>query len=156
MRQARAPSDSSGQTWPTFLRNQPSQIWACDFPQTYDLVFRAIFVFVIAEYGSRRLVRFGVTRNPTDGRVAQQLRIAMPFGKSPHFLIRDNDCKYGASSALVDKGTGIEVLRTPYCAPKANAVCERFPGSLRRECLDHFLILGEQHLHSVVRVPRVL
>ena len=64
--------------------------------------------------------RFGVTRNPTDVWVAQQLREATPFGEGPRFLIRDNDCKYGASFARVAKGTGIEVLRTPYGAPKAN------------------------------------
>jgi transposase InsO family protein len=84
--------------------------------------------------------------------VAQQLREATPFAEGPRFLIRDNDRKYGASFARVAKGTGIEVLRTPYGAPKANAICERFLGSLRRECLDHILILGEGHLHRAVRV----
>jgi putative transposase len=142
---------SSKQTWATFLRNHASQIWACDFLQTYDLFFRTVFVFVIIELGSRRVVHFGVTRNPTDQWTAQQLREATPFGKGPRFLIRDNDNKYGDSFAQVADGTGIEVLKTPYRAPKANATCERFLGSLRRECLDHVLILSERHLHRVLR-----
>jgi len=80
----------------------------------------------------------GVTRNPTDEWTAQQLREAIPFGEVPRYLIRDNDSKYGDSFDRVT--AGIEVLRTPYQAPKANAICERFLGSLRRECLDYFLI----------------
>jgi transposase InsO family protein len=142
------------QTWATFLRNHASEIWSCDFLQTYDLFFRAVFVFVIIELGSRRLVHFGVTRNPTDAWVAQQVREATPFGEGPRYLIRDNDNKYGDRFATIAKGTGIEVLRTPYGAPKANAICERFLGSVRRECLDHFLILSEPHLHRVIKEYR--
>jgi len=108
-----------------------------------------VFVFVIIELGSRRVVHFGVTRHPTDMWVAQQLREATPFGAKPRYLIRDNDRKYGASFDRA--AAGIEVLRTPYKAPRANAVCERFLGSLRRECLDYFLILGEKHLYRVVK-----
>ena len=110
-----------------------------------------MFVFVIIELGSRRLVQYGVTRNPTDEWVAQQLREATPFAQGPRYLIRDNDSKYGATFARVASGTGIEVLRTPYGAPKANAICERFLGSVRRECLDHFLILSERHLYRVTK-----
>jgi transposase InsO family protein len=142
---------SPKQSWGTFLRNHASEIWACDFLQTYDAFFRTMFVFVIIELGSRRLVHYGVTRNPTDAWVAQQLREATPFGDGPRYLIRDNDNKYGASFAGVAAGTGIEVLRAPYGAPKANAICERFLGSIRRECLDHFLILSERHLQRVMR-----
>jgi putative transposase len=142
-------SRPSSQNWATFLRNHASHIWACDFLETYDFFFRTIFVFVIVELGSRRLVHFGVTRNPTDRWVAQQLREATPFGEGPRYLIRDNDDKYGDSFKRVT--AGIEVLKTPYRAPKANAICERFLGSLRRECLDHILILSERHLHQVVK-----
>jgi transposase InsO family protein len=110
-----------------------------------------VFVFVIIELGSRRVVHFGITRNPTDQWTAQQLREATPFGEKPRFLIRDNDSKFGPSFTRVAKGTGIEVLKTPYRAPRANAICERFLGSLRRECLDHFLILGERHLRRLVK-----
>jgi transposase InsO family protein len=141
--------NSSSQDWATFLRNHASQIWACDFLQTYDIFFRTIFVFVIIELGSRRVVHFRVTRNPTDQWTAQQLREATPFGEKPRYLICDNDDKYGDSFEQVT--AGIELLKTPYKAPKANAICERFLGSLRRECLDHILILSERHLHRVVK-----
>jgi|GEM_PF-2090649 len=139
------------QTWATFLRNHAIEIWACDFLQTYELFFRSLFVFVIVDLGSRRLVHFGVTRNPTDAWLAQQLREATPLAQGPRFLIRDNDSKYGAAFARVPAGTGIEVLRTPYRAPRANAVCERFLDSVQRQCLDHILILGDRHLHRVMR-----
>jgi len=147
VRKPRSPK----QTWATFLRNHASEIWACDFLQTYDLLFRSLFVFVIIDLGSRRLMHFGVTRNPTDAWVAQQLREATPFSQGPRFLIRDNDRKYGKLFARVASGTGIEVLRTPYGAPKANAICERFLGSVRRECLDFFLILSEHQLHRMMQ-----
>jgi len=139
------------QTWATFLRNHAKEVWACDFLHTYDLFFRSLFVFVIIELGSRRLVHFGVTRNPTDAWLAQQLREATPFAQGPRFLIRDNDSKYSKLFARVASGTGIEVLRTPYGAPKANAICERFLGSVRRECLDFFLILSECQLHRMMQ-----
>jgi transposase InsO family protein len=139
------------QTWATFLRSHARQIWGCDFIQTYDVFLRTLFVFVIIELGSRRLVHFGVTRSPTDAWVAQQLREATPFGEGPRYLIRDNDRKYGGLFATVASGTAIEVLRTPYRAPKANAICERFLGSVRRECLDYFLILSERHLYRLMK-----
>lgn len=100
---------------------------------------------------SRRVVHFGVTRSPTDAWVAQQLREATPFGQAPRLLIRDRDSKYGGVFTAVAVTSGIGVLRTPYQAPKANAICERFLGSVRRECLGQILILGEQHLYRVIR-----
>jgi putative transposase len=142
---------SSQQRWRTFIHNHASEIWACDILQTYDLFFRTLFVFIIIELKKRRVMHFGVTRHPTDKWLAQQLREATPFGEGPRFLIRDNDRKYGSSFASVAIGTGIKVLHTPYRAPKANAICERFLGSLRRECLDHFILLSEWHTHRIVK-----
>ncbi len=139
-----------GQSWATFLRNHAHEIWACDFLQTYDLWFRCVFVFFIIEIGSRRVVHVGVTRSPTQAWVAQQMRNVTPGGTAPRFLIRDNDGKFGKEFDNVAKGTGIKVLRTPYHAPKANAFCERFLGSVRRECLDHTLILSTGHLERVL------
>ncbi len=140
----------SGQIWGTFLRNHASEIWACDFLQTYDALFRSIFVFVIIELGSRRVVHVNVTRHPTDAWVAQQLREATPFGEGPRFLIRDNDKKYGDQFQHVVDGADIDLLKTPVEAPRANAFCERFMGSLGRECLDYMLILSERHLRCIV------
>jgi putative transposase len=145
------PVTSGNQTCATFLRNHAVDIWVCDFLQTYDALFRTVFVFVIVELGSRRVVRFNVTRQPTDAWVAQQLREATPFGDRPSYLIHDNDGKFGSQFAAVAEGSDIEILLTPVEAPRANAICERFIGSVRRECLDHFLILSERHLHRVMK-----
>jgi len=150
MRSERSPR-GRGQTWATFLRNHADDIWACDFLPVIDLRFRALFAFFIVDLGSRRVVHIGVTRHPTDAWVAQQLREATPFGASPRFLIRDNDGTYGSQFARVAAGSRVEVLRTPIRAPRANAVCERFLGSVRRECLDHLLILHEGQLCRVLR-----
>ncbi len=152
MRSARPPQPRRpGQTWATFVQNHAHAIWACDFLPVIDLGFQSIFAFFIVDLGSRRVVHVGVTRHPTDAWVAQQLREATPFGTAPRFLIRDNDGKFGAQFARVAAGSRIEVLRTPVRAPRANAICERFLGSVRRECLDHLLILNENQLHRVLR-----
>ena len=137
MRAARPPRPPGRcQTWATFLRNHAHEIWACDFLQVIDLGFRSLFAFFVVDLDSRRVVHVGVTRHPTDAWVAQQLREATPFGTAPRFLLRDNDGKFGAEFARVAAGSRIEVLRTPIRAPRANAACERFLGSVRRECLD--------------------
>jgi putative transposase len=153
MRQARRglPPERKSQTWATFLANHAHEIWACDFVQTYDLFFRTIYVFFMVELGSRRVVHFGVTRSPSDAWVTQQLREATPFGEGPRFLICDNDGKFGDQFERVAEGTGIDVIHTPVEAPKANSICERFIGSVRRELLDHILILSERHLRRKVK-----
>jgi len=152
LRAARPPQPGGrGQTWATFLRNHAHETWACDFLPVVDLGFRSLFAFVVVELGSRRVVHVGVTRHPSDAWVAQQLREATPFDQRPRYLIRDNDGKYGPAFARVAAGSRIAVLRTPFRAPRANATCERFLGSVRRECLDHVLCLGEGHLRRVLR-----
>src|SRR6266498_4898776 len=88
-----------GQPWATFLRNHAPEIWACDFLQVTDLLFRPLFAFFVVEHGSRRVVHVGVTRHPTDAWVAQQLREATPHGERPRYLIRDNDRKFGSAFA---------------------------------------------------------
>jgi putative transposase len=140
----------SGQTWATFLRNHMHQIWACDFLQTHDIWFRPLFAFFIIELGSCKVVSVGVTRNPSSSWVAQQLRNATAFGVGPRFIIRDRDDKYGGDFDRVARGVGTRVLKTPVRAPKANAFCERFMGSVRRECLDHLIVLGERHLFETL------
>ena len=150
LRAALAPRPR-GQAWATFLRNHAHGIWACDFLPVTDALFRPLFAFFIIDLATRRVVHLGATRHPTDAWVAQQLREATPFDQRPQYLIRDNDRKFGAAFARVAEASGIEILRTPYRAPRANAVCERFLGSVRRECLDHLLILGERHLARVLR-----
>jgi putative transposase len=144
------PPRPAGRTWGTFLRTHGREIWACDFLQLTDLFVRPVFALVVVELGSRRVVHVGVTRSPSDAWVAQQLREATPEGTGPRFLIHDHDAKYGPAFARVAASSGIDVILTPVRAPRANAVCERFLRSVRRECVDHVLILGERHLQRVL------
>jgi putative transposase len=139
-----------GQKWATFLRNHAGQIWACDFLQVTDLFFRPLFAFFMIELKSRKVIHVGVTRSPSDAWVAQQLREATPYGQAPKYLIRDNDRKFGSCFARVATTSGVKLLKTPYHAPRANAICERFLRSVRQECLDHLLILQEKQLQRVL------
>jgi putative transposase len=149
MRGVRSPRQR-GQTWTTFLHSHAKDIWACDFLQVTDLFFRSLFAFFIIDLHSRRVIHVGVTRAPTDAWTAQQLREATPFGQSPKYLIRDRDSKFGSCFARVAATSSIKILKTPYHLPRANAICERFLGSVRRECLDHLFILHEKQLDRVL------
>jgi len=144
------PRGQQGQTWGTFLRNHTHEIWACDFLQLYDAWFRPIYAFFIVTHGNREVVHVNVTRSPTDAWVAQQLREATPYDRAPRFLIRDNDGKFGRDFAAAATSANIDVVPIPPRSPNLNAICERFLGGLRRECLDHVLILGEDHLRRVL------
>ncbi len=132
-----------------FLRNHT--VWACDFLQIHDIWFRPIFAFFIVDVNSKRVVHVGVSRNPTEQWTAQQLRDATPFGDAPRFIIRDRDGKFGSSFDRVAMCANMRVLKTAVRAPLMNSVCERFLGSVRRECLDHVLIVGQRHLLHVLR-----
>ena len=139
-----------GQTWSTFLQTHAQQIWACDFLPLTDLFFRSLFAFFIIELKSRKVIHVGVTHSPSDAWTAQQLREATAYGVGPKYLIRDNDSRFGVTFTRVAKTSSIKILKTPYHAPRANAICERFLGSVRRECLDHLLILQERQLQRVL------
>jgi putative transposase len=150
LRGARPPR-RAGQSWATFRHNHAQGIWACDFLPVTDLLFRSVHAFFVTDLATRKIVHFGVTRHPTDAWVTQQLREATPFGRHPKHIIRDNDSKFGPAFTALDAATGIEKVRTAYRAPKENSCCERLLGSVRRECLDHLLILNEAHLRRVLR-----
>src|SRR5207237_2081786 len=122
---------------------------ATRFLVTY-LFLRSLFAFFIVGLQSRKVIHVGVTRAPTDAWVAQQLREATPYGQAPKYLIRDNDSKFGSCFARVATTSAIKVLKPPYQAPRANAICERFLRSVRQECLDHLLILHERQLQRVL------
>jgi putative transposase len=140
----------TGQRWSTFLRNQAAAIWCCDLFEVRDLWFRCHFVFVVMHLGSRKILRAATTQEPTSGWLAQQLRELTPFGQGPKFLIRDNDAKFGRAFNAVATAVGTRVVQTPVMAPKANCYAERLIGSLRRECIDHLLILSESQLQKVL------
>jgi len=140
-----------GQTWATFLRNHAPDSWACDVLPVTDLLFRPLCACFVVELATRRGVHLGATRQPTDAGIAQPLRAAPPCGQRPRSLIRDNDGKCGPACARVVAASGITLLRTLPRAPRANAVCERFLGSVRRARLDHVLVLGERRRSRVLR-----
>jgi putative transposase len=149
MRSVRTPQPG-GQNWATFLHKHASHIWACDFLQVTDLFFRPLFAFFIIALKTRQVMHVGATRSPTDAWVAQQFREATPYGQAPKYLMCDHVSKFGSHFARVATTTNIKLLRTPYQAPRANAICERLLGSVRRECLDHFLIIHEQQLQRAL------
>jgi putative transposase len=130
LRRARPPRPR-GQKWSTFLRNHAPDSWACDFVTVTDLFFCSIYAFVLVELATRRVVYVGVTRHPSEAWVAQQLREATPFDQRPSYRIRDNDARFGPAFARVAAGRGIEIVRTPYRAPRANAFCERVTSNYR-------------------------
>ena len=147
------PPDTAptGQKWSTFLKNHSSEIWACDFLPVTTLFFKQFYAFFIVKQGSRKVVHFAVTRHPTQEWVTQQLKEATPFEQKPKYLIRDWDSRFGHKFDEVAKASGIEILKTAYRTPKMNSICERFLGSVRRECLDHLFILSERQLSRVLK-----
>jgi len=149
MRVVRSQSPT-GQTWSTFLKAQGQNIWACDFLSVVTLFFQTLYVFVIVPVGSRRVVHVNATARPSDEWVAQQLREATPFEETAKHLICANDTKFGPAFEAGAKTCGLEVIHTPYEAPRANAICERFVGCVRRECLDQVLVVGNRQLVRVL------
>ena len=124
---------------------------ACDFLVVITAAFRTLYVFLVVEIGSRQILHHNATAHPTVEWTLQQFREALPGGHPYRFVIQDRDCIFSES---VDQGLanlGVRVLRTPVRAPKANSVCERLGGSLRRECLDFLIPFNERHLQMTIR-----
>ena len=141
---------TSSQNWRTFVRNHAQSIAACDFLVVVTARFRTLYVFLLMEVGTRRIVHCNVTAHPMATWTLQQLREAIPSDHSYRFLLHDRDTIFSAEVDQQLKAFGVRVLRTPVRAPKANAYCERLVGSLRRECLDFMIPLGEKHLRRIV------
>jgi transposase InsO family protein len=147
----RGPAWSRGQTWRTFLRNHAHHLWAADLLTVPTLTFKTLYVLVFIAHGRRELVHVNVTAHPTAAWVWRQLIEATPWALKPRHLRHDRDGVYGRDFPQRARRIGIDAIATPVYAPKANAIAERVIGTLRRECLDHVIILDEQHLASVVR-----
>jgi transposase InsO family protein len=139
------------QPWLTFLRNHMPVSWGMDFFTVPALRSQILCVFVILSHSRRRVVHFGVTAHPTMTWVIQQLREAMPFDSQPRYMFRDNDGIYGNEVSRFLGGTGIEEVKTACRSPWQNPFVERFAGTLRRELLDHVLILNEGHRKRLLR-----
>ena len=141
---------TSTQHWRTFIRNHAESIVACDFLVAITARFRVLYVFVMMEVGSRRILRYNVTAHPSAEWTLQQLREALPSDHNYRFLIHDRDSIFSAEVDEELKSFGLKVLRTPVRAPKANAYCERLIGIARRECLDYVIPLREKHLRKTL------
>ncbi len=115
------------------------------------LTFKTLYVLVLIAHGRRELVRVAVTAHPIAAWVWRQVIEATAWGRRPRYLLRDRDAVYGGDFAQRGAALGVETLLAPVRAPRANAVAERVIGTLRRECLDHLVVLNERHLRSVLR-----
>jgi transposase InsO family protein len=138
------------QTWRTFLRNHAHAIWAADLCVVQTLTFKTLYVLPVIAHGRRELVHLHVTAHRTAAWVWRQVVEATAWGKRPKHLLRDRDAVYGRDFQARAKALSIETILTPVRSPRANAVAERVIGTLRRDCLDHVLILNEQHLRVVL------
>lgn len=136
--------------WKNFLEQHAKDIWACDFLTVRTLTFQTLYVFFLIHHASREIVHIRVTRHPTAAWTGQQLVNACLEREPPRYLIRDRDSIYGRDFSRKVNSLGVREVRTPVRAPKANAIAERFVGTLRRECLDHVFIFNEQHPQRIV------
>jgi transposase InsO family protein len=139
------------QRWLTFVHNHAKVIVACDFFVVVTATFRTLYIFVILELGTRRILHQNVTAHPTAEWTLQQLREALPGDHPYRFVIHDQDSIFSKRLDKAVKDLGVRVLRTPVRAPMANSVCERFGGTLRRECLDFLIPLNERHLKMTIQ-----
>ena len=139
------------QGWHTFLRNHAPEIAAMDLFVVRTLGFDMLYAFVIARLDRRDLVWVNVTANPTADWIARQITEAFPWNKVPRYLIRDRDRVYGAAVTRRLRAMGIRDKPIAPASPWQNGFAERLIGSIRRECLDHVVVLGEAHLRRILR-----
>ena len=139
------------QTWRAFLRNHTQYLDSIDFFVVPTATFRVLYVFVVLEHERRRIVHFNVTEGPSAQWTGQQLVNAFPYDSAPKYVIRDRDKIYGADFVCRVRALGIEQVLTAPRSPWQNPYCERVIGTLRRDCLDHVIVVGEQHLRRILR-----
>ena len=138
------------QTWRTFLDNHVKDLVSIDFFVVPTATFRILFVLVVLAHDRRRVVHFNVTDHPTARWTGEQLIQAFPDGSEPRFLLRDRDRIYGEEFKERIQAIGIEEIMTAPRSPWQNPFCERLIGSIRRDCLNHVIILGESHLRRIL------
>ncbi len=141
----------SSQRWMTFVRNHAQAILACDFFIAVTARFRVLYVFVIMEVGSRRIIHLKVTVHPTAEWTRQQFRNAISGEGAHRYLIHDRDGIYSQELDSALKAMSMRILKTPFRAPQANTYCDRLVGSIRRECLDFLIPLNERQLQRTVK-----
>jgi len=146
LRQRRPPS----QVWRTFLKNHAQDLIALDFFTVPTATFRVLFVLVVLSHGRRRLWHFNITEHPTAEWTGRQLIEACGPEDSPRYLIRDRDQVYGERFSRQARMLDIRETVTAPRSPWQNAYAERVIGSIRRECLDHIVVIGERHLRGIL------
>ena len=139
------------QGWRTFLRNHAPDIAAMDLFVVPTIGFDLLYAFVIVRLDRRDLVWINVTANPTAEWVARQITEAFPWNEAPRYMIRDRDRIYGAVVTRRLRAMGIRDKPTAPASPWQNGFAERLIGSIRRECVDHIIVLGEAHLRRILK-----
>jgi len=137
-------------TWRAFIGNHFSEIAAVDFFTVPTLTFKTLYVFVVLSLDRRRVLHFNVTASPTAAWTSRQLVQAFPFDTAPRLLIRDRDAIYGTKVVDTLRSIGIEQIVTARKFPWQNGYVERIIGSVRRECLDHVIVLNSKHLRRIL------
>jgi putative transposase len=140
----------SSQRWRTFVRNHAKVIVACDFCIVVTATLRTLYVFVVMEHATRKILHANVTGHPTAAWTLQQLRAAVPADHAHRFLIHDRDSIFSQQLDQHVRHPGLRVLKTPVRSPQADALCERLLGTLRRECLDFLIPLTEHHVRRLL------
>ena len=139
------------QTWRTFLNNHVRDLVSIDFFTVPTARLRVLFVFIILSHQRRRVIHFNVTEHPTSAWTAQQIIEAFPEDQAPRYLIRDRDGIYGEYFQHRVQGMGIREVRTAPRSPWQNPFVERLIGSLRRDCLNHVIVMNERHLRRILK-----
>jgi transposase InsO family protein len=138
------------QSWRTFLDNHVGSLASIDFFTVPTATFRVLYVFFVLAHDRRRLLHFNVTEHPGAAWTAQQIVEAFPEDTAPRYMVRDRDGIYGDQFRRRVSGIGIDEVLTAPRSPWQNPYAERLVGSVRRECLDHMIVLGEQHLRRIL------
>src|SRR6516164_7084915 len=139
------------QGWRTFLRNHAPDIAAMDLFVVPSIGFNLLYTLIIVRLDRRHLIWVNVTTNPTADWIARQLSEAFPWNEAPQYVIRDRDCIYGTVVTRRLRAMGIRDKPIAAASPWQNGFAERLIGSIRRECVDHFVVWGETHLRRILR-----
>ena len=139
------------QTWRTFLHNHTKDLVSIDFFTVPTATFRILYVFLVLRHERREMIHFNVTANPSAQWSAQQIVEAFPFDTAPRYLLRDRDTIYGERFRRRVRSLGIEEVRIAPRSPWQSPYVERLIGSIRRECLDHVIVVNERHLNKLMR-----
>ncbi|GEL77111.1 integrase core domain-containing protein [Tenuibacillus multivorans] len=148
----KSPSQKQIQSWKTFLNNHLNDTWSTDFLTIPTLKFDVLYVLVIIQHKTRRIVHYGVTKNPNTSWLKQHFRHATPYDQKPKYLIHDNDPVFRSNDFQAFlKGSEIKSKRTSYKSPWQNPYAERVIGTIRRELLDYIIPLNEDHLQRLLK-----